>query len=183
MLIGALAKKTNVPIQTIRFYELRKLLRQPPRTASGYRSYTEADVERLGFIKQCQHIGFTLKDIRELLSIHDAAQTVFAPSNPAPGHTSPGQKMAGPWKRAVRIAEERLRIVDEKIAELAKLRAQLEGIMQAARQRNFALCQHLCISPKLTGRTGHPLREPPSKIGLDPIPSYSLQASCGGRGF
>jgi len=140
MLIGVLAKKTNVPIQTIRFYELRKLLRQPPRTASGYRSYTEADVERLGFIKQCQHIGFTLKDIRELLLIHDAAQTVLAPSNHTSGHASPRQEMAGPWKRAVRIAEERLRVVDEKITELAKLRAQLEGIMQAASHRDFALC-------------------------------------------
>ena len=140
MLIGELAKKTNVPIQTIRFYELRKLLGQPPRTASGYRSYTEVDVERLGFIKQCQHIGFSLKDIRELLLIHDAAQTLFAPSKPASGHGSPSRRMAGPWKRAVRIAEERLRVVDEKITELAKLRAQLDGIMRAAKQRNFALC-------------------------------------------
>jgi DNA-binding transcriptional MerR regulator len=140
MLIGELAKKTTVPIQTIRFYELRKLLRQPPRTASGYRCYSEADVERLGFIKQCQNIGFTLKDIRELLVIHDAAQAVIAPSNSASGHASPTQKMAGPWKRAVRIAEERLRMVDEKITELGKLRAQLDGIMQAASQRNFALC-------------------------------------------
>ena len=140
MLIGELAKKTKVPIQTIRFYERRKLLRQPSRTASGYRSYTEADVERLGFIRQCQNIGFTLKDIRELLLIHDAAQTVFAPPNPASGRASPSRKIAGPWKRAVRIAEERLRVVDEKITELAKLRAELEGIMQASSQRNFALC-------------------------------------------
>jgi DNA-binding transcriptional MerR regulator len=140
MLIGELAKKTKVPIQTIRFYELRKLLRQPQRTASGYRSYEETDVQRLGFIKQCQHIGFTLKDIRELLLIHDAAQSIFAPSSRAAGHASSTQKMAGPWKKAVRIAEERLRIVDEKMSELAKLREQLDGIMRAASHHNFALC-------------------------------------------
>jgi DNA-binding transcriptional MerR regulator len=140
MLIGELARKTNVAIQTVRFYEHRKLLRQPPRNASGYRSYEEADVERLVFIKQCQHIGFTLKDIRELLLIHDAAHAVSAPSERALRRTSASQKLAGPWKRAVRIAEERLRVVDEKISELAKLRAQLDGVMRAASQRNFALC-------------------------------------------
>ena len=77
MKIGDLAKRAGVNVQSIRFYEREQLLRQPARTASGYRSYTEHDLEHVVFIKQCQHLGFTLKEIRELADLHRSGPGVM----------------------------------------------------------------------------------------------------------
>jgi MerR family mercuric resistance operon transcriptional regulator len=67
--IGQLAKKAQVNIETVRYYERRGLLPEPPRKDSGYRQYSENDVSRLLFIKRAQTLGFTLKEILELLSL------------------------------------------------------------------------------------------------------------------
>mgnify|MGYP003527229469 CR=1 FL=1 len=67
--IGRLAKKAQVNIETVRYYERRGLLPEPPRRQSGYRQYSENDVSRLLFIKRAQTLGFTLKEILELLSL------------------------------------------------------------------------------------------------------------------
>ena len=66
---GEVAARTGVNIETIRYYEQRGLIPKPPRTASGYRKYTEDYVERIRFIKRAQELGFTLKEIIELLSL------------------------------------------------------------------------------------------------------------------
>jgi MerR HTH family regulatory protein len=60
MTVGGLAKQAGVKIDTIRYYERHGLLPKPPRTDSGYRTFTQASVERLRFIKQAQALGFTL---------------------------------------------------------------------------------------------------------------------------
>jgi len=67
--IGRLAKKCGVNVETVRYYERRKLLPVPPRSPSGYRHYSEDDVDRICFIKGAQVLGFTLKEIGELLSL------------------------------------------------------------------------------------------------------------------
>jgi len=67
--IGRLAKKCGVNVETVRYYERRELLPVPPRSVSGYRHYSEEDVERICFIKGAQVVGFTLKEIGELLSL------------------------------------------------------------------------------------------------------------------
>ena len=67
--IGRLAKQAEVNIQTIRYYERRGLLPTPDRTASNYRTYPEATVRRVRFIKRAQELGFTLKEIGELLAL------------------------------------------------------------------------------------------------------------------
>ena len=67
--IGRLAKAAGVNLQTIRFYERAKLLRSPVRSLSGYRLYGKEDVQRLFFIKRAQALGFTLKEIAELLNL------------------------------------------------------------------------------------------------------------------
>ena len=67
--IGQLAKKAQVNIETVRYYERRGLLPEPPRKESGYRQYSENDVSRLLFIKRAQTLGFTLKEILELLNL------------------------------------------------------------------------------------------------------------------
>jgi DNA-binding transcriptional MerR regulator len=64
-----LASLANVGLETIRFYEKQGLLPEPTRSASGYRQYTEADVERLKFIAAAKNLGFSLQETRELLSI------------------------------------------------------------------------------------------------------------------
>ena len=70
MRIGELAVRAGVNVQTILFYERKRLLPRPHRTASGYRSYTEADLAQVQFIRQTQQLGFTLKEIAALLPIH-----------------------------------------------------------------------------------------------------------------
>lgn len=67
--IGRVAAEVGVNIQTIRYYERRGLLVAPGRTASGYRQYAEAAVSRLRFIKHAQELGFSLKEVRELLDL------------------------------------------------------------------------------------------------------------------
>lgn len=68
----ALARRAGVNGETIRFYENRGLLPPPERTASGYRQYDGSDASRLAFIKRSQELGFTLDEIKDLLSLHGA---------------------------------------------------------------------------------------------------------------
>ncbi|VAX31246.1 Transcriptional regulator, MerR family [hydrothermal vent metagenome] len=67
--IGQLAKKTHVKVQTVRYYERRGLIPNPPRRESGYRQFSETDVERIRFIKYAQSIGFTLNEIAEMIAL------------------------------------------------------------------------------------------------------------------
>ncbi len=67
--IGVVAKRAGVPIDTIRYYEREGLLPQPLRRASGYRSYGEGAVAQLRFIRRAKELGFTLEEIRELLTL------------------------------------------------------------------------------------------------------------------
>src|SRR5258708_37863732 len=69
MTVGALAKQAGVKVDTIRYYERHGLLPKPPRTNSGYRTFTHASVERLRFIKQAQALGFTLNEVQQLLAL------------------------------------------------------------------------------------------------------------------
>lgn len=70
--IGKLAKKANVSIDSIRFYERRGLIAEPTRTESNYRIYTLETADRLRFIKKAQTLGFSLGEIQELLDLsHD----------------------------------------------------------------------------------------------------------------
>jgi Zn(II)-responsive transcriptional regulator len=69
MTIGRLAKRAGVSIDTVRFYERRRLLSKPARTESNYRVYAEDEVARLRFIKKAKDLGFSLSEIRELLSL------------------------------------------------------------------------------------------------------------------
>lgn len=72
MKIGELAKATQTPTETIRFYEREGLLPAAPRTASNYRRYGPAEVERLGLIRRCRALDMNLAEIRALLAIWDA---------------------------------------------------------------------------------------------------------------
>lgn len=69
--IGLLAKAANVGVETVRFYERKGLLQTPERNDSGYRQYDRFDVDRLKFIRRAQQVGFTLKEIEDLLGLRD----------------------------------------------------------------------------------------------------------------
>jgi len=73
--IGQVARRAGVGVETVRFYEREGLLEEPPRRASGYRQYSEEVVARLRFIKRAQQLGFSLKEISELLLLRVDAQT------------------------------------------------------------------------------------------------------------
>ncbi|MGE0327860.1 MAG: MerR family DNA-binding protein [Polyangiaceae bacterium] len=74
--IGQVAKAVGIGVETIRFYERQGLLSQPERKRSGYRQYSPEAVARVRFIRRAKGLGFTLKEIRELLSLRvDPART------------------------------------------------------------------------------------------------------------
>ena len=72
--IGQVARRAGVGVETVRYYEREGLLEEPPRRASGYRQYSVEVVKRLRFIKRAQKLGFSLKEITELLLLRVDAQ-------------------------------------------------------------------------------------------------------------
>src|SRR6266849_3325664 len=64
-----LANEGGVNVETIRYYERHGLLAKPPRTPSGYRVFSEDAISRLRFIKRSQDLGFSLKEVKELLAL------------------------------------------------------------------------------------------------------------------
>src|SRR5260370_38066609 len=70
--IGKVAKAANVHVETPRYYERRGLVPKPPRSLSLYRRYPESTVRRVRFVRHAQTLGFSLREIRELLSLRAA---------------------------------------------------------------------------------------------------------------
>ena len=79
MQIGTIAKKIGLTADAIRFYERSSLLPSPPRSRGGFRQYGEGDVETLGFIRRVQGLGFTLREIAELLELRRTRLQPCAP--------------------------------------------------------------------------------------------------------
>jgi MerR family copper efflux transcriptional regulator len=69
MTTGQVAREAGVNVETIRFYERKGLLEEPPRRESGYRQYSGIAVDRIRFIKRAQELGFSLQEIQELLDL------------------------------------------------------------------------------------------------------------------
>jgi Hg(II)-responsive transcriptional regulator len=110
--IGQVARRAGVGVETVRFYEREGLLEEPPRRASGYRQYDEQVVKRLHFIKRAQKLGFSLKEITELLLLRVDGQ-----------HSCEEVKQA----TSAKITE-----VEQKLIELQRMR---QALLQVA-----ALC-------------------------------------------
>lgn len=66
--IGEIAQQTGVTVETLRYYEKRRLLTAPPRAEGGFRLYSDDAVQQVRFIKQAQSLGLTLDDVRQLLT-------------------------------------------------------------------------------------------------------------------
>lgn len=117
--VGEVAKRTGVNPQTIHYYERRGLLPKPPRTESNYRAYPEDAVLRVRFIRRAQELGFTLKEIKELIALRDA----------------------GSLRRSeVRaVAETKMRDIDRKLARLQAMRSALYGLVETCACENGRL--------------------------------------------
>ncbi len=76
--IGKLAKRGKINIETIRYYERIGLIPKPPRTRSGYRIFTADTVNRVLFIKRAKELGFSLKEIKDLLALRIAPESTSA---------------------------------------------------------------------------------------------------------
>src|SRR5712692_12103704 len=113
--IGQVAKHGGVNLETIRYYERRGLLPQPPRTDSGYRAYQSGAVDRIHFIKRAQELGFSLREIQEL---------VFLLGSP---HTTKAD--------VKRRAEAKLVDVQEKLRALQRIKRHLERLVGACSGR------------------------------------------------
>lgn len=115
--IGSLARAAGVGVETIRYYQRRGLVSEPPR-AGAIRRYDERDVERVRFIKRAQTAGFTLAEIGELIAL-DA-----------------GEDRA----RARELASIRIAALDSKIAELNEARAALSRLAEECGQDRAGPC-------------------------------------------
>ena len=107
--IGTLAKRAGVSIDTVRYYERGGLLAPQTRLASGYRRYTALEVARLRFIRRAQALGFSLKEVKELLALSKLRDVA----------------------RVRRTAQEKLADVEERIASLERIRKGLAGLIAA----------------------------------------------------
>ena len=128
MRIGELARQAEVNIQTIRFYERRRILRAPSRTTGGYRSYEKQDLEHLLFIKWCQRLGFTLQEVRELLPLHAALSGKTLSRN----HSK--------LQRIVRMAEGKLKNIQSKIASLQQMSKQVKRALRELQRTPGPVC-------------------------------------------
>jgi MerR family transcriptional regulator, copper efflux regulator len=73
--IGQVARQSGVGVETVRFYERRGLIPQPPRPESGFRRYPQEAVTRIRFIRRSKALGFSLREIKELLSLRVDSKT------------------------------------------------------------------------------------------------------------
>ena len=115
MQIGELAKETRVTVQTVRFYERRGLMPQPPRRESGYRNYGESDLRRLQFIRQAKALGFSLQEIREILQTRERGQC--------------------PCTDVSKMAERHLAAAEAEIARLQRFRRELRQALGTWKQK------------------------------------------------
>ncbi len=112
MTIGKAAQAAGAGVETLRFYERKGLIDQPPKPLSGgYRIYPSETIDRIRFIRQAQELGFSLREIEELLSLR---------ADPSSDCTQVRAR-----------AEAKLDEVNRKVAQLARIRAGLEHVIAA----------------------------------------------------
>lgn len=105
--IGSLAKAARVNVETIRYYQRRGLVDEPPKPVDGHRRYAASAAARVRFIKRAQQLGFTLEEIKDLLLLED------------------GQDC----REARLLAQRKLGLIEERIADLARMRRSLKGLI------------------------------------------------------
>ncbi len=128
--IGDLARATATKVETVRYYERIGLLPAPARTSGNYRAYGPDHLNRLSFVRRARDLGFSIEQVRELLGLADdrerSCEAVDA------------------------IVREHLAAVARKIADLAALRRELDGLVSRCRCGTIAECRIIeALSPVL----------------------------------
>lgn len=143
---GELARRVGVGVETIRFYEREKLLAVPRRSASGYRRYPLSAVTRLHFITRAKRLGFTLREIRELLDLREG----------------------GPCDEVRIRAEAKLEDVRARILELRRIERALRELAEACSIDETNSCPILAAldagDAPLIHEPAAPSREPESRV-------------------
>jgi MerR family mercuric resistance operon transcriptional regulator len=118
--IGKVSAKTGCNIETIRFYEKETLLPAPDRTEGGHRLYSTKLVERLVFIRRSRELGFSMAEIRQLLSLVDGEQVSC--------------------ERVKQIADQHLRDVRAKIGDLKRMEKTLDELSNRCSGEDVPQC-------------------------------------------
>ena len=128
--IGRVAKKSGVPIDTIRYYEKMGLLKTPERSEGGFRKYPEKTTEQLRFIKRAQDMGFTLREIKDVMQCSET-----------------GLKPCCDLVR--RLLEKKLGEFEIKIKDLQRMRKNLKSLLsewvplKEAKRRTYTVCPQI----------------------------------------
>ena len=109
--IGRLAEQAGVNIETIRYYQRIGLIIEPPRPAQGYRAYPAGAVSRIRFIRRAQDLGFTLKEIADLLTLND-----------------------GDCSEARTMAEQKHEVIEARVRDLRRIQDALDTMITACRK-------------------------------------------------
>lgn len=109
MTAGKVARAAGVGVETLRFYEREGILEPTARTPSGYRIYDQAAIDRLHFVQRAQGLGFTLREIRELIALD----------------SDPDAECGDLRQRAIR----KLDVVQQKILELQRIQHGLSALL------------------------------------------------------
>lgn len=107
--IGDVAAQAGLTVDAIRFYERKRLLKHAARSSGGFRLFAKSDVEDLAFIRNAQELGFSLQEIRELITLKRAAHP--------------------DCKQVEQLLEQKTAVIREKIAALRKLERELRRAM------------------------------------------------------
>lgn len=116
MKIGEVAKRSDVGVETVRYYEREGLLAEPHRKPSGYRQYDESVIPRLQFIRRAKDLGFTLAEIRELLGLWFDANTRC--------------------EHVRQRAEQKIADIEDKIRSLQKMKRSLKKVISECESRD-----------------------------------------------
>jgi MerR family copper efflux transcriptional regulator len=124
LLIGDVAERTGLTAPTIRYYESIGLLAPAPRSATGYRRYSQTTVEELRFIRKAQSLGFSLEEIGEILTLSRAGDT--------------------PCSHVLDLSRRHLRAVEDRIQQLTRFHDQLAAELAKWNGKEEPTCRGLC---------------------------------------
>ena len=124
LLIGEVAQRAGVSALTVRYYEEIGLLPLASRSSTGYRRYSERTIDELRFIRKAQALGFSLGEIREILTLSRSGKT--------------------PCSHVLSLAQQHLAAFDERIRQLQQFRNQLAAEISKWDRRKTPTCRGLC---------------------------------------
>ncbi len=139
--IGQVARLADVTVQTLRFYEREGLLHAPRRRASGYREYSPDVVRLVRFIQRAKKLGFSLREVKELLALYGIPKAVC------------GDVLA--------VAQHKLADISEKMSEFLAIHAALTKLVQGCPGGKVPISKCPIIAAiageaRSEGKPGHP---------------------------